>query len=92
MNKAELIAAMSEKTGLSKKDCAAALNATIDVIAEALAENEKVGITGFGSFEVKNRAARQGRNPRTNELVNIPAAKLPCFKAGKVLKAKVSNG
>ena len=86
MNKADLIAATAEKAGLSKKDAEAAVNAALDVIAQALAQEDKVQLVGFGSFEVKSRAARVGRNPRTKEQIEIPASKLPVFKAGKALK------
>ena len=86
MNKVELIAAMAEKAGLSKKDCETTLNAMTEAITNALKAGEKVQLVGFGSFETKKRAARTGRNPRTNEPVEIPAAKLPVFKAGKALK------
>lgn len=91
MNKAELINAAAEKAGLSKKDTEAAVTAAIDVITEALRKDEKVQLVGFGSFEVKSRAARIGRNPRTKEQINIPASKLPVFKAGKALKDTVSQ-
>ena len=91
MNKAELIAAVAEKTGLSKKDTEAAVSAAIEVITEALAQNEKVQLVGFGSFEVKSRAARIGRNPRTKQQIEIPASKTPVFKAGKALKDAVSK-
>ena len=91
MNKAELIAAVAEKTGLSKKDTEAAVSAAIEVITEALAQDEKVQLVGFGSFEVKSRAARIGRNPRTKEQIDIPASKTPVFKAGKALKDAVSK-
>lgn len=86
MNKTELISAVAEKTGLSKKDSDAAIAAVVDAITESLVQGEKVQLVGFGSFEVKKRAARTGRNPRTNEPVEIPAAKLPVFKPGKALK------
>ena len=86
MNKAELIAAVAEKAGLSKKDSEAAVTAALDAITAALEDGDKVQLVGFGSFEIKKRAARTGRNPRTNEPVEIPAAKLPVFKAGKALK------
>lgn len=89
MNKAELINAAAEKTGLSKKDTEAAVSAAIDVITEALTQNEKIQLVGFGSFEVKSRAARVGRNPRTKEEIEIPASKTPVFKAGKALKDAV---
>ncbi len=86
MNKAELIAAISEKAGLSKKDSDSALNATIDAIAEALKKGDKVSLVGFGTFEVRARAARMGKNPQTGETIKIAAAKVPAFKAGKALK------
>lgn len=91
MNKAELIAAVAEKTGLSKKDTEAAVSASIEVITETLAQGEKIQLVGFGSFETKTRAARIGRNPRTKEEIKIPASKLPVFKAGKALKDIVSK-
>ena len=91
MNKTELIAAVAEKTGLSKKDSDAAVNAVLNTIAETLKANEKVQLVGFGSFEVKSRAARTGRNPRTKEVVEIPASKVPVFKAGKALKDAVAK-
>ncbi len=91
MNKAELINAAAEKAGLSKKDTEAAVTAAIDVITEALSKDEKVQLVGFGSFEVKSRAARIGRNPRTKEQIDIPASKIPVFKAGKALKDTVSK-
>ena len=86
MNKAELINAAAEKAGLSKKDTENALNAALDVITAALAENDKVQLVGFGSFEVKSRAARIGRNPKTKEAIEIPASKAPVFKPSKALK------
>ena len=91
MNKTELIAAVAEKSGLSKKDSEAAVAATIAAITEALKAEDKVQLVGFGSFEVKSRAARTGRNPRTKEVVEIPASKVPVFKAGKALKDAVSE-
>ena len=91
MNKAELINAAAEKAGLSKKDTEAAVTAAIDVITEALSKDEKGQLVGFGSFEVKSRAARIGRNPRTKEQIEIPASKIPVFKAGKALKDTVSK-
>ena len=91
MNKAELINAAAEKTGLSKKDTEAAITAAIEVITEALTQSEKVQLVGFGSFEVKNRAARIGRNPKTKAQIEIPASKTPVFKAGKALKDAVSK-
>ena len=86
MNKTELIAAMAETSGLSKKDCDAALAAFITTVETALKYGEKVQLIGFGSFEVKERAARTGRNPRTKEIVEISASKAPVFKAGQAFK------
>ena len=91
MNKAELINAAAEKAELSKKDTEAAINAAIEVITEALAQNDKVQLVGFGAFEVKARAARMGRNPRTKEQIKIPASKIPVFKPGKALKDAVAK-
>ena len=91
MNKAELIAAVAEKASLSKKDSEAAVNAALEAITAALQEGDKVQLVGFGSFEVKKRAARTGRNPRTKEVVEIPASQVPVFKAGKALKDAVSK-
>ena len=91
MNKAELIATVAEKTGLSKKDSEKAVNATFDTITAALKDGDKVQLVGFGSFEVKKRAARVGRNPKTKEEIEIPATRVPVFKAGKVLKDAVSK-
>lgn len=86
MNKAELIAAMSEKAEISKKDAEKALKAFTDVVAEELKKGEKIQLVGFGTFEVTERAARTGRNPKSGEEMNIPASKAPKFKAGKALK------
>lgn len=91
MNKTELIAAVAERSELSKKDAEAAITAAIDVITEALRQGEKVQLVGFGSFEVKKRAARVGRNPKTKEPIEIPASTVPVFKAGKVLKDTVGG-
>jgi DNA-binding protein HU-beta len=91
MNKAELINAAAEKAGLSKKDTEAALTAILSVITDALAQDDKVQLVGFGSFEVKTRAERIGRNPQTKEEIKIPASKAPVFKAGKALKDAVSK-
>ena len=91
MNKAELINAVAEKAGLSKKDTETVVNATIDVIAGALADGDKVQLVGFGAFEVKSRAERTGRNPKTKEEIKIPASKVPVFKAGKALKDAVAK-
>ena len=84
MNKTELIAAVAEKADLSKKDAEAAITAAVEAITGALIEGEKVQLVGFGSFEVKTRAARVGRNPKTGEEIPISEARLPVFKAGKV--------
>ena len=91
MNKADLINAVAEKTGLKRKDAEAAVAATFDVVTEAMAAGEKVQLVGFGSFEVKKRAARTGRNPRTKEEIESPAARIPVFKAGKALKDAVDR-
>ena len=91
MNKAELIAAVAEKTGMSKKDTEVVIAATLNTITEALAEEEKVQLVGFGSFEVKKRAARTGLNPRTKQTIAIPASTAPVFKAGKALKDTVAK-
>ena len=91
MNKAELIAAVAEKTGLSKKDTESVVSATLDTIVAAMAEDEKVQLVGFGSFEVKKRAERIGRNPKTKESITIPASKVPTFKPGKALKDSVAK-
>ena len=91
MNKTELINAVAEKAELSKKDAEAAITAMVDAITAALAEEEKVQLVGFGSFEVKTRAARVGRNPKTGMEIEIPAAKTPVFKAGKALKDAVAK-
>ena len=91
MNKTELIAAMAEQTQLSKKDAEAALKAFIDVVSEELKKGEKVQLVGFGTFEVSERAAREGRNPANGEAMQIPASKAPKFKAGKALKDEVNK-
>ena len=91
MNKTELIAAVAEKADLSKKDAEAAVTAAIDAITAALSQQEKVQLVGFGSFEVKTRAERVGRNPKTKETIQIPASKTPVFKAGKALKDAVAK-
>ncbi len=91
MNKTELIAAVAEKTGMSKKDTEAVITAALNTITEALAEEEKVQLVGFGSFEVKKRAARTGLNPKTKASIAIPASKAPAFKAGKALKDAVAK-
>lgn len=86
MNKTELVAAMAEKTELSKKDAEKALKAFTDVVAEELKKGEKVQLVGFGTFEVSERPEREGRNPQTGETMKIAASKAPKFKAGKALK------
>ena len=91
MNKAELVASMSQKSELSKKDAEAALNSFIKSVFEALENGDKVQLVGFGSFEVRKRAARKGRNPQTKEEIKIPASKAPVFKAGKALKDLVNK-
>ena len=91
MNKAELVAAMAEKTQLSKKDAEAALNAFTDVVAEELKKGEKIQLVGFGTFEVSERAARTGRYPQTGAEMNIPASKAPKIKAGKALKDSINK-
>lgn len=91
MNKTELVSAMAERMGASKKHSEEALTVALDLITEALAEGEKVQLVGFGSFEVRERAPRIGRNPRTKEEVTIPASKAVQFKSGKVLKRAVSQ-
>lgn len=89
MNKAELIQVMAERSGLTKKDAALALDAALDSITAALAAGDKVALVGFGTFETKERAARMGRNPAKNEAVEIPASNVPVFKPGKALKDAV---
>lgn len=91
MNKTELIATVAEVAALSKKDAEKAVNATFDAITAALEAGEKVSLVGFGAFDVKERAARMGRNPRTKEEVEIPASRVPQFKAGKALKDAVAK-
>ena len=86
MNKTELVAAAAEQTGMTKKDTEKALNAAFDVIASALSKGEKVQVSGFGIFEVKEREAHMGRNPRTGEAMEIAASRTPTFKASKTLK------
>lgn len=91
MNKAELITAVAEKAGLSKKDSEKAINAAFDTITETLASGDKVQLVGFGAFEVKERSARIGRNPKTKEEIQIPASRVASFKVGKALKDAVSK-
>lgn len=90
MNKAELVAAVAEKAGLSKKDAEASVKAFTDVVAEELKKGEKVTLVGFGTFEVSERAERVGRNPQTKQTITIPASKAPKFKAGKALKDAIN--
>ena len=89
MNKQDLINAIAKETGLTKRDSTAALDATINTIVKALSKDEDVQLIGFGKFEVRNRAARKGRNPQTGEVIQIPATKAPAFRAGKALKEVV---
>jgi len=91
MNKAELINEIAVNSGLSKKDSEKALAATLDAVMKALSKGDKVSLVGFGIFEVKARAARTGRNPKTKEVIQIPATKTPQFKAGKVFKDAVAK-
>jgi DNA-binding protein HU-beta len=91
MTKADLITAVAQKAELTKKDADAALTAVIDSITEALKKGEKVQLVGFGSFEVRERAAREGVNPQTQKKIKIPASKVPAFKAGKALKDAVAK-
>ena len=91
MNKAELVAAIADRTGLSKKDAEAALKACTDVVAEELKKGEKIQLVGFGTFEVSERAERVGRNPQTGAEMKIPASKAPKFKAGKALKDMING-
>ncbi len=91
MNKTELINQVAERAEVTKKDAEKVVSATIEAITAALAAGDKVQLTGFGSFEVKDRAARVGRNPRTGEATEIPASRTPVFKAGKALKDSVAK-
>ena len=91
MNKTELVAAVAEKVGLTKKDAERVINATVETVTETLVKGEKVQLSGFGTFEVKAREARVGRNPRTKETIQIPATRLPAFKASKALKDAVAK-
>ena len=91
MNKSDLIAAIAAKTGETKKSAEASVNAFVDVVTASLVKGEKVQLVGFGSFEVRKRAARKGRNPQTKEPIKIPASKAPVFKAGKALKDLVNK-
>ena len=91
MNKSELIAIAAEKAGMTKKDTERILNAAIDAIAASLVRGEKVQLSGFGTFEAKEREARIGRNPHTGEAVEIPATRVPGFKASKALKDSIAK-
>ena len=91
MNKTDLIDAVARETDLTKKESEAAINATLEAIVDALSNEEKVVLVGFGTFETKKRAARKGRNHSTKEVINIPASKAPVFKAGKGMKDKVNK-
>ena len=91
MNKTELVAAIAEKTGLTKKDAEGAVKAFTDTVAEQLKAGDKIQLVGFGTFEVSERAAREGRNPRSGEVMHIAASKAPKFKAGKALKDIVNE-
>lgn len=91
MNKAELVEAMATKTGETKKSAEASLNAFVEVVTDSLKKGEKIQLVGFGSFEVRKRASRKGRNPQTGEEIKIPASKAPVFKAGKALKEIVNK-
>ena len=91
MNKSELITLVTEKTGLTKKQASDALDATLEAIQDAVTAGDKVSFIGFGTFERRDRAARTGRNPQTNEKVDIPASSVPAFKTGKAFKDRVKK-
>ena len=91
MNKVELVASVVEKTGLAKKDADKAVTAVLDSVKEAVAKGDKVQLVGFGTFEVRARAARTGLNPKTKEAIEIPASKAPAFKAAKAFKDAVAK-
>ncbi len=91
MNKAELISKVAEKTQLTKKDSEKAVSAVLETIGAALGRGDKVQLVGFGTFEIRERAARKGRNPQTGEEINIAAARVPVFKAGKTLRDAVMS-
>lgn len=91
MNKTELVASIAERSGLSKKDSEKALTAAIDSIIEAVKNDDKVQLIGFGTFERRSRSARTGRDPRTNNPIDIPACNVPAFKAGKAFKDEVAG-
>ncbi len=90
MNKTQLVAKISEKSGLTKKDANKVVDSFIETVEEALVDGEKVVLVGFGTFEVKTRKARSGRNPRTGEVINVAEKSIPVFKAGKAIKDKVN--
>ena len=91
MNKTELVAAVAEKVGMTKKDAERVVNATFETVTATLTKGEKVAVSGFGNFEVKSREARVGRNPKTKEPIQIPATRQPAFKAAKALKDAVAK-
>ena len=91
MNRQELVSAMAEKSKLTKKDSEAALKAFIETVQETLANGDKIQLVGFGTFETRERAAREGRNPRTKETISIPASTVPAFKPGSELKKAVNK-
>ena len=91
MTKVEFVNAIAEKAGLSKKDAEAAVNAYTEVVTNALVSGDKISLIGFGTYEVRDRAARTGKNPKTGEAIEIPASKAPAFKAGKALKDAVNK-
>lgn len=91
MNKAELVADVADRAGLTKRDAEKAVNAVVDSIEDALTKGDKVSLVGFGTFEVRTRAARTGRNPRTGQSLEISSSKVPAFKAGKALKDTVGK-
>ncbi|MBQ2445724.1 MAG: HU family DNA-binding protein [Oscillospiraceae bacterium] len=91
MTKNELISAIAEKSGMTKKDAEKALAAVVDTLTEAMVKGDKVSLAGFGAFETKTREARIGRNPKTKEAIEIPATRVPVFKAGTALKASVAK-
>ncbi len=89
MNKSELIGVVSEKTEISKKDTEKVINAVLETITDELSKGDKIQLVGFGTFEVRERKAREGRNPATGDTIKIPTSKVPAFKAGKTLREKV---
>ncbi|MBQ4087685.1 MAG: HU family DNA-binding protein [Clostridia bacterium] len=91
MNKTELVAAMAEKAGVSKKDAEKVLGAFVDVVGESLKKGDKIQLVGFGTFETRERAAREGKNPQTGEKIKIAASTVPAFKAGKALKDLIAK-